>query len=145
MPARLPPRPSALSRPHHHGVVLRARLERGGIGGECECGNEEENQVPAHEQRIRLTLTRMLESSLRFAPPPRRVPFSLGITTALNAVAQIGFGVLGFSSIFFWTFAGNADFSFITFVGPLVRATGPVTRVLATNAHEHPSPVDDNR
>ena len=86
----------------------------------------------------------MLESSLRFAPPPRRVPFSLGITTALNAVAQIGFGVLGFSSIFFWTFAGNADFSFITFIGALGRASGTVTRVVDTNARENRSTVSEN-
>src|SRR5947208_14031045 len=86
----------------------------------------------------------MLESSLRFAPPPRRVPFSLGITTALNAVAQIGFGVLGFSSIFFWTFAGNADFSFITFIGSLGRATGTVTRVVDTNASEQRRTIREN-
>jgi hypothetical protein len=86
----------------------------------------------------------MLDSSLRFAPPPRRVPFSLGITTALNAVAQIGFGVLGFSSIFFWTFAGNADFSFVTFTGALGHVTGTVTRVEDTNARENRATVRAN-
>src|SRR5262245_10533107 len=86
----------------------------------------------------------MLPSSLRFAPPPRRVPFSLGITTALNAVAQIGFGVLGFSSIFFWTFVGNADFSFVTFVGKLGRVTGTITRVEYTNARENRQTIRAN-
>src|SRR5437899_10374640 len=76
----------------------------------------------------------MLESSLRFAPPPRRVPFSLGITSALNAFVQIGFAVVGFSSIFFWGFVANADFSFVTFAGALGRATGTVTRVVDTSA-----------
>ena len=86
----------------------------------------------------------MLDSSLRFAPPPRRVPFSLGITTALNAVAQLGFGVLGFSSIFFWTFAGNADYSFVTFIGARGHATGHVTRVEPTNARENRTTVNAN-
>ena len=86
----------------------------------------------------------MLDSSLRFAPPPRRVPFSLGITTALNAVAQIGFGVLGFSSIFVWVFVANADFSFITFAGAVGRVTGTVTRVVQTNAREARRTIREN-
>src|SRR5437763_5431769 len=86
----------------------------------------------------------MPESSLRFAPPPRRVPLSLAMTTVLNAVAQLGFGVLGFSSIFFWTFVANADFSFLTFVGALGRATGTVTRVVDTNARQNRSTVSEN-
>src|SRR5438093_1052612 len=86
----------------------------------------------------------MLESSLRFAPPPRRVPFSLGITTALNGIVQIGFAVLGFSSIFFWTFVANADFSFVTFIGALGRATGTVTRVVDTSARENRQTVRAN-
>jgi hypothetical protein len=86
----------------------------------------------------------MLESSLRFAPPPRRVPFSLAISTSLNAVVQVGFAVLGFSSIFFWTFVANADFSFITFAGSLGRASGVVTRVETTNASENRTSIRAN-
>lgn len=80
--------------------------------------------------------TRMLDSSLRFAPPPRRVPFSLAIVNALNGLAQIGWFVLGFGSIFFWAFVGNADFSFITMRGAMTRVTGVVERVVDTRASE---------
>ena len=86
----------------------------------------------------------MLESTLRFAPPPRPMPFSLSMTTVLNLVVQIGFGVLGFASIFVWTFVANADYSFITFKGALGRATGTVTRVVDTNARENRSTVREN-
>lgn len=86
----------------------------------------------------------MLDSSLRFAPPPRRVPFSLSMTTALNPIVQIGFAVFGFSSIFFWVFVANADFSFITFAGARGRATGTVTRVVDTNAREQRRTIQEN-
>lgn len=86
----------------------------------------------------------MLDSTLRFAPPPRPVPFSLSITNVLNAVSQIGFGLLGFSSIFVWVFVANADYSFITFRGALGRATGTITRVVDTNAKENRSTVRAN-
>ena len=78
----------------------------------------------------------MLESSLRFAPPPRRVPFSLSIVHVLNPIAQIGWFVFGFGSIFFWAFVTNADFSFITMRGDLANASGVVTRVVDTSARE---------
>jgi hypothetical protein len=78
----------------------------------------------------------MLDSSLRFAPPPRPVPFSLAIVHALNAFAQIGWGLFGFGSIFFWTFVTNADFSFFTFRGALANASGVVTRIENTRASE---------
>jgi len=78
----------------------------------------------------------MLESTLRFAPPPRRVPFSLALVSSLNAFAQIGWFVLGFGSIFFWAFAGNADFSFITMRGALNKSQGIVNRVVDTRASE---------
>jgi hypothetical protein len=86
----------------------------------------------------------MLDSSLRFAPPPRPVPFSLSIVTALNPVVQVGFAVLGFSSIFFWVFAANADFSFLTFKRAHGRATGTITRVVDTNARENRRYVREN-
>src|SRR5215470_1081130 len=86
----------------------------------------------------------MLDSSLRFAPPPRPVPFSLSILSSLNGMAQIGFGVLGFSSIFFWVFAANADFSFLTFKGASGRATGTATRVVDTSASQNRSRIHAN-
>src|SRR5712691_5240252 len=86
----------------------------------------------------------MLDSSLRFAPPPRRVPFSLSMTTALNAVVQLGFCVFGFSSIFFWVFVANADFSFIACAGASGRSTGTVTRVIDTNASEQRRTIQEN-
>ncbi len=86
----------------------------------------------------------MLDSSLRFAPPPRRVPFSLAIATALNPIVQIGFFVVGFSSIFVWVFVANADFSFLTFAGARGQATGTVTRVVDTNARENRRTIQKN-
>ena len=86
----------------------------------------------------------MLDSSLRFAPPPRPVPFSLSILTSLNAIAQVGFAVLAFSSIFFWVFAANADFSFLTFKAAHGRATGTVTRVVDTSASQNRSTIHAN-
>jgi len=86
----------------------------------------------------------MLDSSLRFAPPPRPVPFSLSILTTLNGFAQVGFFVLAFSSIFFWVFAANADFSFLTFKAAHGRATGTVTRVVDTSARQNRSTIHAN-
>lgn len=86
----------------------------------------------------------MLESTLRFAPPPRRVPFSLSILTTLNGFAQIGWFVVGFGSIFFWAFVGNADFSFLTFHGAMAQASGMVTRVESTNASENRQTIHAN-
>lgn len=78
----------------------------------------------------------MLDSMLRFAPPPRRVPFSLSIVSSLNAIAQIGWAVFGFGMIFFWGFVTNADFSFITFRGERANVAGVVTKVSDTSASQ---------
>jgi hypothetical protein len=78
----------------------------------------------------------MLESMLRFPPPPRRVPFSLSIVNSLNGLTQIGFAVFGFGSIFFWGFVTNADFSFLTFRGEHANVSGVVTRIVDTSASE---------
>ena|SRR5947209_2882398 len=86
----------------------------------------------------------MLDSLGRFAPPPRRVPFSLSILTTLNPLAQIGWFILGFSSIFFWVFVGNADFSFITFHGAINSVRGVVTRVETTGASEDRTQIRAN-
>ena len=86
----------------------------------------------------------MLDSSLRFAPPPRPVPFSLSILSSLNGFAQTGFAILGFSSIFFWTFAVNADFSFLTFWRAHGRVSGTVTRVADTNARQNRAVIQAN-
>jgi len=81
---------------------------------------------------------------LRFAPPPRRVPFSLSIVNSLNALAQIGWAVFGFGMIFFWGFVTNADFSFITFRGEHGTASGVVTRVVDTRASQNRSRIRAN-
>jgi hypothetical protein len=72
-----------------------------------------------------------------FAPPPRRVPLTLRIANQFNVVAQIGWAVLGFTSVFVWVFIGNADLSFITFRGELDKAAGRITRVEETSASEN--------
>ena len=86
----------------------------------------------------------MLDSSLRFAPPPRPVPFSLSILTSLNGFAQTGFAVLAFSSIFFWVFAANADFSSLTFKAAHGRVSGTVTRIVDTDARQNRSTIHAN-
>lgn len=74
--------------------------------------------------------------NMRFAPPPRRVPMSLIVTNLFNAFSQIGWAVLGFGGIFFWIFAMNADFSFVTFRGDMNRIAGEVLQIEKTNASE---------
>ena len=82
-----------------------------------------------------------MHPTLRFAPPPRRVPLSLRVLNFFNIGTQIGWGVFGFGMIFFWVFAGNADFSFINFRDPSGRAFGKVTNVSDTGASENRSRV----
>ena len=79
-----------------------------------------------------------------FAPAPRRVPVSLALVNIFNGATQIGWFVFGFGMIFFWLFAGNADYSFITFRGDLARTTGKVTDVRETGASENDSTVMAN-
>ena len=78
----------------------------------------------------------MHNSPLRFTAPPRRIPLSLRVVNFFNVGAQIGWGVFGFGMIFFWVFAGNADFSKFTF-HPDGRVFGRVTRVEGTGASEN--------
>ena len=70
------------------------------------------------------------------APAPRRVPLSIRVANTFNMFSQIGWLLLGFSSIFVWLFVGNADMSFVTFRGEVARAAGQVTRVETTHASE---------
>ena len=78
-----------------------------------------------------------MHNHLRFTAPPRRVPLSLRIINFFNGWAQIGWGVFGFGMIFFWIFAGSADYSFLTFRDPAGRTTGHVTKVEQTGASEN--------
>jgi hypothetical protein len=71
---------------------------------------------------------------MHFTPPPRHVPTSLKIANFFNPMAQIGWLVAGFGLVFFWGFVMNADFSFVTFRGPLVVIDGKVTSVKDTGA-----------
>ena len=75
------------------------------------------------------------------ATPPRHVPVTLRIANLYNMITLIGFAVLGFGMIFVFTFAANADLSFMTMRGELQRATGRVTRVEPTGASENKTPV----
>ncbi len=83
-----------------------------------------------------------MHTSLQFTPPPRHVPLSLRIVNFFNPVAQIGFFVFGFGMIFYWAFAGNADFSFLTFRGPHARATGRLLSVQSTGASENDQSIE---
>ena len=65
----------------------------------------------------------------------------MAILNVFNGWAQIGWFVFGFGMIFFWAFAGNADFSVITFRGDIATTSGKVTRVEETGASENESPV----
>jgi hypothetical protein len=75
---------------------------------------------------------------------PRRVPLSLQIVNLFNGFAQAGWLVFGFGMIFFWFFAFNADFSFVTFRGPYATAQGKVTKVETTHASENDVQVEAN-
>ena len=85
-----------------------------------------------------------MHNQLRFTAPPRRVPLSLRIINFFNGWTQIGWAVFGFGMIFFWVFAGNADYSFLTFRDPTGRAAGRVTRVVSTGASENETPISEN-
>jgi uncharacterized protein DUF3592 len=78
---------------------------------------------------------------MQFTQPPRQVPLSLRVANLFNGLAQIGWGVFGFGSIFFWGFVSNADFSFFDFRPPYVLAAGRVTEVENTNARINKQPV----
>src|ERR1051325_5085703 len=80
---------------------------------------------------------------MHFPPAPRRVPLSLRILTILGPGSQIGWAVLGFSSIFFWTFVANAELPF-SFRGPIAMAAGKITDITRTNASENKTPVMAN-
>ena len=76
-----------------------------------------------------------------FAPPPRRVPPSLRVVNFFNPWAQGGWALFGFGMIFFWVFAGNADYSFATFRDVTGRAVGRVLETEQTGASEGKRPV----
>jgi transcriptional antiterminator Rof (Rho-off) len=71
---------------------------------------------------------------MHFGSAPRRVPLSLQIVNFFNGFSQIGWLVFGFGMIFFWVFALNGDFSFITFRGAHETVDGRVTSVNNTGA-----------
>jgi hypothetical protein len=63
------------------------------------------------------------------------------VANSFNMVALIGWFVLGFSSIFVWTFGANADLSFLTFRGEVQKAIAEVTKVEETGASENKQKV----
>jgi hypothetical protein len=78
---------------------------------------------------------------MHFTTPPRRVPTSIAVLNVFNGFAQIGWFIFGFGMIFFWAFAGNADFSVVTFRGDIAQTSGKVTRVEETGASENDTQV----
>ena len=72
----------------------------------------------------------------RMAAPPRRVPLSLRILSLCNVGVQIGFFIIGFGSIFVWTFIPNTDLP-----SPsrhmTATARGYVTSVTSTRASQN--------
>jgi Protein of unknown function (DUF3592) len=70
--------------------------------------------------------------SLYLPPPPRRIPLALQISNLFDGLTQLGFFLLLFSTPFVWGFAGNADFSPITFRGAIEKTEGVVTKVEKT-------------
>jgi hypothetical protein len=77
-----------------------------------------------------------VSDDLRFSPPPRSVPGSLAIANLFNGFAQVAWAVLGVGMVFFWIFPMNADYSVVSFRGPLAEATGEVVRVERTSFSE---------
>ena len=79
----------------------------------------------------------------RLAPPPRPVSLGLRVFTLFGEpLGQIGWFLLGFSSIFVWTFVMNAEIlpPFLL-RGPVSTAVAQVTYVEATSARENRSRV----
>lgn len=74
---------------------------------------------------------------MQFTPPPRRVPLSLVLTNLFGPFAQVGWLVFGFGMVFVWAFVANADYSFVTFRGDVMRAVGRVTRTRETDSSEN--------
>jgi Protein of unknown function (DUF3592) len=70
----------------------------------------------------------------RLPPPPRSVPFSLSVATAVGSI--IPWLLLAFSSLFFWLFCARADLSLVTFRPPYAEAQGTVRAIKATGASE---------
>ncbi len=85
-----------------------------------------------------LPLSRQKPRASHLSDPPRQlsVLFSLRIVFG-SVLAQVGWGVLGFGSIFLWTFVAQADWAFITMRGPLATSSGQVTAVANTHASEN--------
>jgi hypothetical protein len=71
-----------------------------------------------------------------FAAAPRHVPLSLAVLNVFNGFSQIGWFVFGFGMVFFWAFAGNADYSFLT-LRNVTQVAGKVTSVEETGASEN--------
>lgn len=92
----------------------------------------------------RVSFLPIMNTLMHFAPPPRRVPISLELSNIFSGASQIGWFVFGFGMIFFWVFAGNADFSAITFRGNIAETTGTVTKVEETGASENETRVMAN-
>lgn len=78
---------------------------------------------------------------MHFAAPPRSVPLSLRIVNFFNGGAQIGWFVFGFGMLFFWLFAAQADYSFVTFHVD-GKTSGRVTRIEGTGAEENDTAVE---
>lgn len=74
------------------------------------------------------------------AAPPRSVPLSLRIVNVFNGFAQIGWVILLFGTIFAWPFAGQGDYSFLTFRGD-AQTVGRVTDRKETGASENERPI----
>lgn len=71
------------------------------------------------------------------APPPRDIPITVQIGALFGGLSQMGWGVLGFGMIFYWTFVPTADFErWIYFRGELDRAPGKIMDVRKTNYSE---------
>jgi hypothetical protein len=81
---------------------------------------------------------------VRLAPAPRRVPFSLRLTSIFGGATQIGCVIFGFGMVFFWAFAGQADHSFVTMRGDIARTDGKVIEVVPTAASENETQVMAN-
>jgi len=75
-----------------------------------------------------------MSREFRLPPPPRNVPISLAVTTAVGSI--IAWLLLAFSSLFFWLFCTRADLSFMTFRPPYEEAQGTVRAIKTTGASE---------
>lgn len=81
--------------------------------------------------------------AIDLGPPPRRIGAGARIAALFGgALSQIGWGIFGFTLMFFWVFAADSEaVTFLEFMGGEGTTEGWVTKVRQTGASENDEPI----